>query len=53
MVIVMKANATEEQISGVEKFLSNLELGVYIYRFRKDYHWVIGDKRIPNRYPLR
>ena len=40
MVIVMKANATEQQISGVEKFLLNLKLGgAYIYRFRKNYHW--------------
>ena len=53
MVIVMKANATEEQISGVEKFLSNLELGVHISTgSERTIIGVIGDKRILIDTPL-
>ena len=36
MVIVMKANATEQQISGVEKFLLNLKLGCIYLPVQKE-----------------
>ncbi|HZJ56994.1 MAG TPA: 3-deoxy-7-phosphoheptulonate synthase [Clostridia bacterium] len=47
MVIVMKANATNEQIDGVEGFLTNLNLGVHISTgSERTIIGVIGDKRI-------
>ncbi|HHZ12486.1 MAG TPA: 3-deoxy-7-phosphoheptulonate synthase [Clostridiales bacterium] len=53
MVIVMKANATEQQISGVEKFLLNLKLGVHISTgSERTIIGVIGDKRILIDTPL-
>ena len=53
MVIVMKANATEQQISGVEKFLLNLKLGVHISSCsERTIIGVIGVKRILIDTPL-
>jgi 3-deoxy-7-phosphoheptulonate synthase len=53
MVIVMKAQATKEDISGVEKLLKDLNLGVHISEgSERTIIGVIGDKRLLADFPL-
>jgi 3-deoxy-7-phosphoheptulonate synthase len=53
MVIVMKSNATQEQINNVEKLLKDLGLGVHVsVGSEKTIIGVIGDKRILDDTPL-
>src|SRR5690554_2253283 len=53
MVIVMKPQATKEDISGVEKLLKDLNLGVHISQgSERTIIGVIGDKRVLADYPL-
>ncbi|HHU77429.1 MAG TPA: 3-deoxy-7-phosphoheptulonate synthase, partial [Clostridiales bacterium] len=53
MVIVMKPQATREDISGVEKLLKSLNLGVHISEgSERTIIGVIGDKRLLADTPL-
>lgn len=53
MVIVMKSNATQDQINSVEKLLKDLNLGVHISTgSERTIIGVIGDKRILADTPL-
>ena len=53
MVIVMKPQATKEDITGVEKLLTNLNLGVHVSQgSERTIIGVIGDKRVLADTPL-
>lgn len=53
MVIVMKPQATKEDIAGVERLLKDLNLGVHISQgSERTIIGVIGDKRMLADYPL-